>query len=126
MPDASWKAYERRIALAIGGQRRGAETRGDRGGKSDVIHPTLAPECKLLGRPSYSAILAACKQAEANAEPGQTPVAFVKRKNLADTETLVVMRLGAWLELNGYEGSPAPEDDDTRALGDSAANSRCS
>ncbi len=96
MPDKSWKAFERRIAAAVGGERRGAETSGERGGKSDVIHPTIAPECKLLGRPSYGAILDACKQAEKNAD-GKMPLAFVKRKNLADSETIVAIRLEEWL-----------------------------
>lgn len=93
MGDKSWKAFERRIAKIFGGQRRGAETRGERGGKTDVIHEHYAIECKLLGAPGYQAMLDACRQAEANADPGQEPVAIVKRKNKLDADALVVMRL---------------------------------
>ena len=53
----------------------------------------FAPECKLLGRPSFGAMLDAARQAERNAEPLQTPVAIVKRKRDRDLDALVVMRL---------------------------------
>lgn len=94
MSDASWKAFERRIAkLFPGGRRRGADTRGENAGKSDVICDAWAPECKLLGRPSFADLLSAARQAEANAKPLQTPVAVVKRKRDRDMDALVVMRL---------------------------------
>ena len=53
MADKAWKAFERRIASVFGGKRRGADTSDDRGGKTDVIHPFYAIECKLLGAPSF-------------------------------------------------------------------------
>ena len=92
--DAAWKAFERRMArLFPKGRRRGADTRGPSTGKSDIICDGWSPECKLLGRPSFSDLLDAARQAERNAEPLQTPVAIVKRKRDRDTDSLVVMRL---------------------------------
>ena len=91
MPDKSWKAYERRIArLFPAGRRRGCDTQG---GKSDIVCDGWAPECKLLGRPSFSALLDAAHQAERNAQDLQVPVAIVKRKRDRDLDALVVMRL---------------------------------
>lgn len=98
MADKSWKAFERRIAAFVGGKRRGADTRDERGGKSDVIHPHFAIECKLLSRPSFSAMLDACRQSERNAEEHQEPVAIVKRKNDPDDNAIVCMRLSTWRE----------------------------
>lgn len=93
-----WKAFERRIAEVFGGERRGAYTGANGQGKTDVIHDHFAIECKLLGAPGWAHMLAAAKQAEANAEPGQEPVAVVKRKNARDSDTLVVMRLETFRE----------------------------
>ncbi len=98
MPDAGWKAFERRIARVFGGTRRGPDTRGPDGGKTDVVHAFWGIECKLLGRPSYSDLVAAAKQTEANAEPGQCPVAVVKRKRVEDRDALVVLRLEMFRE----------------------------
>lgn len=94
MPDASWKAFERRVAKRFpGGRRRGPDTRGESAGKSDVICNGWAPECKLLSRPSFSDLLDAARQAERNAEASQIPVAIVKRKRDYDANALVVIRL---------------------------------
>jgi hypothetical protein len=93
VPDKAWKAWERRVAKLFGGIRRGADTRGEDGGKTDVIHDHWAIEVKLLGSPGYADLLAACKQAEENAKEGQEPVAVVKRKNKQDVDALVVQRL---------------------------------
>lgn len=101
MPDASWKAFERRISKALGGQRRGAETRGPRGGRTDVIHDVWGVECKLLGRSGHADILSAVRQAERNSTATQIPVAIVKRKGDRDTDSLVSMRLETWLEWYG-------------------------
>jgi len=91
--DKAWKQWERTVAKIFGGVRRGPDTRGEQGGKTDIIHPHFAIECKLLGAPGYADMLAACKQAEANAGPGQEPVAVIKRKNKRIEDALVVMRL---------------------------------
>jgi len=98
--DKSWKAFERRIARVFGGKRRGADTRDERGGNTDVIHPFFAIECKLLGAPSFSKMLEACRQAERNADEHQEPIAIIKRKSQgsADDDALVVMRLGTFKE----------------------------
>ncbi len=94
MPDAAWKAFERRIArLFPNGRRRGPDTRSGGNGKSDVICDGWAPECKLLARPSFSDLLDAARQSERNAEPGQVPVAIVKRKRDLDRDALVLVRL---------------------------------
>ena len=94
MPDAAWKAFERRVArLFPNGRRRGADTRSEAGGKSDIICDGWAPECKLLSRPSFSALLEAARQSERNAQEGQIPVAIVKRKRDRDRDALVVLRL---------------------------------
>ncbi len=98
VPDAAWKAFERAVAAIFGGERRGPDTRGVESGKTDVIHSHFAIECKLLGAPGWSQILAATKQAEVNAEPGQEPIAVVKRKNARMADTLVVMRLERFRE----------------------------
>ena len=106
MPDTSWKAFERRIARVFGGVRRGADTRGPHGGKSDVIANGWAIECKLLGRPSYSDLLAAAHQAELAAKPAELPVAVVKRKRADDADALVVLRLAtfrAWFIGESHE-----------------------
>ena len=93
MPDRAWKQWERRVAAIFGGRRRGPDTRGPDGGRSDVVHPFWAVEAKLLGRPGYADLLAACVQAEANRGPHQCPVAVVKRKRARDHDALVVLRL---------------------------------
>ena len=99
MPDASWKAFERRIArLFPNGRRRGADTRGENAGKSDIICDGWAPECKLLSRPSFSDLLDAARQAERNARELETPIAIVKRKRDRDGDALVVMRLETFAE----------------------------
>ena len=101
MADKSWKAFERRCAKKLGGQRRGPDTtdRSDGGtGKSDIVHDHYAPECKLLSRPSYGDIVSACLQAERNAGPNREPIAIVKRKSAHDADALVVMRLSTFCE----------------------------
>lgn len=94
MADKAWKAYERRIAARFGGKRRGAYTGANGAGKTDVIAPGWAIECKLLARPSYQQLLDACRQAEANRESAlDIPVGVIKRKGDLTDDSLVVMRL---------------------------------
>jgi len=110
MPDKAWKAFERRMAPRFpNGKRRGADFGGGAkgGGKSDIICDGWAPELKLLGAPTYGAMLAACKQAERNAAPSQIPIAIVKRKNAEDKDALVVMRF-AEFEQWYLPGNPEP------------------
>ncbi len=100
MPDKAWKAFERRIARYLGGKRRGAYVRDSTGGKTDVVLPGWAVECKLLSRPNHGQMLLAALQAENNKEkPEDFAVAFVKKKGQKDVNTLVVMRLHEFLRL---------------------------
>lgn len=100
MADRSWKQFERRIAKYFpNGRRRGADTQNvDRGGKSDIICDGWAPECALLGRPAFSRLLEKAVQSERNAEPGQIPVAIVKKKFSDDNDALVIFRLETFVE----------------------------
>jgi len=96
--DTAWKAFERRIAAIFGGTRRGAYTGSNGRGRCDVICPGWAIECKLLSRPGFADLLEAARQAERNAEPGQIPVAIVKRKGDHDQNAVVVLRLETFRE----------------------------
>lgn len=93
MHSGTWKAWERRVAEILGGVRRGPDTRGEHGGKTDIIHDRFAIECKRLSRPSFGLILDACKQAEKNGEDWQEPIAVVGRKQDCWKDAIVVMRL---------------------------------
>ena len=110
MPNKAWKAFERYIAKVLGGVRRGPGVRGDSGGKNDIIHDHWSAECKLYAAPSYSVILNACRQAEENRDHDmQCPVAFVKRKNALNKDTLVCMRLEEWEKWYGSFSYCGPE-----------------
>ncbi len=99
MPSVQWKQWERDVALVFGGKRRGCDVRGEDGGKTDVISDHWAIEVKLLGAPTYSQMLAACYQAEENAESDlHEPVAVIRRKSRPHTEALVVYRLSVFAE----------------------------
>ena len=102
MADKSWKSFERRIAKAVGGKRRGADFRNREasGGMDDIDHPDLSIECKLLKSVSWCHILGAVKQAETNAPEGKLPLALLKKSGALDKDTLVVMRLERFLELD--------------------------
>ncbi len=95
MPDKAWKQFERTVAKWFGGKRRGPDVTG---GKTDVIAEGWAIECKLLGAPTYGAMLAACRQAEENGHENELPVAVVKRKSAQVKDALVVMRLETFSE----------------------------
>ncbi len=115
MPDKSWKAWERRVAKLFGCKRRGADFRGENGGKDDLTHPLYAVEVKLLSRPTFGEMLDACRQAEGaamvtrcaevdheqksitlNTEMERHPLAIVKRKGDRDEDALVIQRLGSF------------------------------
>jgi hypothetical protein len=110
LADKGWKQFERRVAAALGGRRRGADTsHGRDGGKSDIIHPRLAPECKLLARPGWADFVSAIEQAERNAD-GKIPIAVVKRGNALDKNAIVAIRLDKFVEHFLEAPSPNPED----------------
>jgi hypothetical protein len=101
MGDKAWKAWERTVAAVFGGKRRGAYTGsgGNNSGKTDIIVPGWAIECKLLGRPGFQDLLDASRQAESNRECAtDIPVAVVKRKGDPVGDALVVMRLEEFRE----------------------------
>ena len=105
MADRSWKAFERRVAKAVGGKRRGADFRNREhgGGLDDIVHDSLSIEVKLLSKVSWCDLLGAVKQAETNAEEGKLPMAILKRKGALDKDALVCMRLERFLELEDEE-----------------------
>ena len=90
MSDKAWKAWERTVAKWFGGYRRGPDTAE---GKTDVVAEGWAIECKLLSRPSFSDLLAACRQAETNGNEWEIPVAVVKKKNALIKDAVVLIRL---------------------------------
>jgi hypothetical protein len=113
MPEPRWKRYERRIAKWFGGKRRGAHTSETRQGKCDIVCETWAPECtlQLRGSIGYKELLKKCRQAEANAEGELVPVVVAKLVNMADKDSLVVMRGEIFLDriLNGALGDLGDE-----------------
>ena len=98
MPDKSWKAWVRTVARIFGGRRRGPVTRSDTSGLGDIIAEGFCIEVKLLGRPSFSDLLAACYQAERNAAPLEMPVAVVKKKGANRSDALCIYRLPTFQE----------------------------
>lgn len=114
MSDTAWKAFERRIARAFpNGRRRGADTRGEHAGKSDVVCDGWAPECKLQARLGFADMLAAARQSERNASsPIQTPVAILKRPRDRDCDALVCMRLEVF---SAWFLTPGEPDADTES-----------
>ena len=98
MSDKSWKAWERRVAKMFGGERRGADYRSASGGKNDIIKEGWSIEVKLLSRPSFGQMSAAFDQAVEASEPGDIPIAIIKKKFDLDENALVVMKLGEFME----------------------------
>lgn len=100
MPDAGWKAFERRVAKHFPeGRRRGADTRDGDIGKTDVISPGWAIECKLLKTVSFQIMLDAALQAETNRpEPDDIPIAIVKTKGLQDKNAYTVFVWSTFME----------------------------
>lgn len=98
-PTKSWKSFELRIAKLLGGKRRGADTRGENAGKSDIILPGWSIECKLLKNVYWSSLVGAILQAERNrSNPNEIPIAIVKQLMSRDKDSIVAMRLETFLE----------------------------
>lgn len=95
MSDKSWKAAERRIAQFFpNGRRRGADFRGEQGGKTDIIAPGWSIEVKQSKRPTFGLMCEAVAQAERNrVNPADIPVAVVHRQGDRYSDSLVIMRL---------------------------------
>lgn len=100
------------MARKIGGERRGAYTGGTAGGRTDVIHEVIAAECKLLSQPKFRDMKLACDQALENAEPGQVPIAFVRRKGDNWGDGLVIMKMDQFSNLTQRLIDALPGDDD--------------
>lgn len=103
MADKSWKAFERRIAKLFGCTRRGPVFRSADGGTDDCTHAWYAIECKLLSRPTFGEMKAACLQAEASAATlpmadgrSREPVVVFKKKFDDDADALVIQRLATF------------------------------
>ena len=115
MADKSWKALERRIATAFGCTRRGPIFRSVDGGTDDCTHPLFSIECKLLSRPTYGEMFAACVQAELSGREvvvegeivrhARTPIAVVKKKGARDSDAIVCMRLESFLRWQGEKNA---------------------
>ena len=92
--EPAWKKYERWVGYELGGKRRGADYRGESGGKNDLLVPGLSGECKLLKAPSVADIRDAWKQAlEARGLEDEIPVAFVAKKGSPYEHSLAVLSL---------------------------------
>lgn len=115
MADKLFKAFERRMGKLFGVARRGPIFRSKDGGTDDLTHPYWAVECKILSRPCFADLLAACRQAEAAAKPlafvldardgsmcgagalpERHPIAIVKKKGALDDDALVIQRLATF------------------------------
>lgn len=89
--DKAWKAFERRVARYIGGERVPVSGRA-RGDKPDIQHNWLSPECKYKQKlPDW--IHDAMAQAEAAAMPRQMPCLILGEKGAETGECYIVFRL---------------------------------
>lgn len=100
MPDAGWKKFERRIAKYFPeGRRRGPDYRGANAGKTDIISPGWAIECKLYKNPTFQVMLDAALQAETNRpEPDDIPIAIIKKKGLQDKNALAIFLWSTFMD----------------------------
>lgn len=100
----TWQIEETEVTRLLSGDP-GANRRGPNGANlDDCAIPGVSVEVKLHGALGFSAILAACKQAEAAAAPGELPLAVVRTKGASKKDRLVVFRLPVFLERYGTFG----------------------
>lgn len=100
-----WKAAERRVAAALGGQRVPITGRA-RGDVPDVAHERLSVEVKSRGSlPRW--LCEALEQAEAAAAGGRVPVAILHRTGDRYDRALAVLRLSDLVALLGAGGRRA-------------------
>ena len=101
--DKSWKAFERRVAVRVGGRR--IPVTGERNG-ADVVSPLFCYQAKLRkGVPGYlrtwlSGIVAAGERA------GSIGVVVWKAPRERDDDAVVVLRLRDWADLHGAPERP--------------------
>ena len=94
----TWKNYERRVASDLGGKR--IPVTGIGRDAADVITPLFYVQVKLRNSlPSWlwGWLSGICMDAEA----GKIGVLILKRPGERDTEGLVVMRYGDFVDLHG-------------------------
>ena len=91
MADKIWKAFERRIAKYIGGERVPVSGRA-RGDKPDIDHSWLSVECKYKQRLPFW-LHDAMAQAEASAMPRQLPCVILGERGKETGESFIVFRL---------------------------------
>ena len=94
----TWKGYERRVAADLGGQRIPVTGLGR--DAADVVTPMFHIQVKLRNSlPSWlwAWVSGICMDAEA----GKIGVLILKRPGERDTEGLVVMRYGDFVDLHG-------------------------
>ena len=87
MPNATWKATERRVAAILGGDRVGCTGEAS----PDVVTDWLAVEVKhRRALPAW--LKAALAQAKANAPEGKLPVVILHEHGRHDSLVLLSMR----------------------------------
>lgn len=89
----AWKENELWFAKLISGSRAGAV--GKEG--PDVLHPTLAPECKER-KGGIKTLEKWFQQAETNAPPGKTPIVHLHTLGAGHHSDIVCMRVSDWLK----------------------------
>ena len=101
MPDKGWKAFERRVANAMGGRR--IPVTGERGGADVVGGGPFVYQCKLRrGIPTYLAEwLAGIRGAAARAGNDTIGVVIWKAPRKRDEDAVVILRYKDWQDLHG-------------------------
>jgi hypothetical protein len=93
--DKAWKAFERRVALELDGERVPVSGRR-RGYVPDVAHDNYSIECKL--RSKIPVLLEdAMDQAEKSIKGSQIPLVLIKKKGANLNSTYVVMKWRDWI-----------------------------
>ena len=90
--DKPWKAWERKIASYIGGERVPITGR-QRGDVPDIKHNWLAVEVKYTSKTLPQKMYMARAQAEASARGNQLPVQIYAQKGMNAGDCFIVMRL---------------------------------
>ena len=99
MADKSWKAFERKIAGVMGGERVPVSGR-ERGYAPDVRCERWSIECKVREKLPVL-LMQAVDQAKKSAKVNQLPVVFLKQKYSKFSDTLVVLKITDFLMLSG-------------------------
>ena len=106
MADKAWKAFERRVALILGGTRR--PVMGHEKGGTDIDHEYLAIQCKQRGG-KYPAYLG--EWMAGLGAGGKTPLIVWGLKHQDTDKAMVVMRLRDFAELIRREATDGKEQD---------------